>query len=197
MGQQHILTMRISNGLLIYKVTCSGKKVQNQSLNLSDWLKGVDGGPDENPRFEKNIIMGCKTFRDFDLDCLIEVTNAPGLSAYNRAERRMYPLSKELTGVVLPYDKFGSHLDASGKTIDEELEVKNFQAAGEVLADIWHEMEIDGQKVTAEFIQKKVNTETAGFKVSPMFRNALQEEPRLPPALRRHCQHCKQRYSAR
>ena len=63
-------------------------------------LKAVDGGPDENPRFEKNIIMGCKTFKNFNLDCLIEVTNAPGLSAYNRAERRMYHLSKELTGVV-------------------------------------------------------------------------------------------------
>lgn len=26
-------------------------------------VKGTDGGPDENPRFEKNIIMGCKTFQ--------------------------------------------------------------------------------------------------------------------------------------
>ena len=26
-------------------------------------VKGVDGGPDENPRFDKNIIMGCKTFQ--------------------------------------------------------------------------------------------------------------------------------------
>ena len=26
-------------------------------------VKGVDGGHDENPRFEKNIIMGCKTFK--------------------------------------------------------------------------------------------------------------------------------------
>lgn len=26
-------------------------------------VKGVDGGPDENPRFDKNINMGCKTFQ--------------------------------------------------------------------------------------------------------------------------------------
>ena len=26
-------------------------------------IKGVDGGPDENPRFEKNITMACKTFQ--------------------------------------------------------------------------------------------------------------------------------------
>ena len=135
------------------------------------WMKGVDGGPDENPRFEKNIIMGCKTFRDFDLDCLIEVTNAPGLSAYNRAERRMYPLSKELTGVVLPYDKFGSHLDASGKTVDNDLEVQNFEAAGEVLAELWNDMDIDGHKVTSEFIAKEVDVDTVEFKVTPTFRS--------------------------
>ena len=38
-------------------------------------VKGTDGGPDENPRFEKNINMGCKTFKDFELDAYIEVTN--------------------------------------------------------------------------------------------------------------------------
>ena len=26
-------------------------------------IKGVDGGPDENPRFDKNISMGCKTLQ--------------------------------------------------------------------------------------------------------------------------------------
>ena len=26
-------------------------------------IKGVDGGPDENPRFDKNINMGCKTLQ--------------------------------------------------------------------------------------------------------------------------------------
>lgn len=135
------------------------------------WFKGVDGGPDENPRFEKNIVMGCKTFKDFDLDCLIEVTNAPGLSAYNRAERRMYHLSKELTGVVLPYDQYGSHLDASGKTIDSDLEIKNFEAAGGVLADLWSNMEIDGHKVTSEFVAKAVKEDTVEYKVSPAYRS--------------------------
>ena len=33
--------------------------------------------------------------QDLDLDCVIELTQAPGLSAYNRAERKMYHLSKE------------------------------------------------------------------------------------------------------
>ena len=83
-------------------------KVQGSVTDFKPVLVvGVDGGPDENPRFHNNINMGCKTMIDFNLDCYIEVTNAPGLSAYNRAERRMYHLSKELTGVVLPYDTFG------------------------------------------------------------------------------------------
>ena len=132
-------------------------------------VKGVDGGPDENPRFHNNIVMGCKTFQHFNLDCYIEVTNAPGLSAYNRAERRMYHLSKELTGVVLPYDTYGSHL-VNGKTVDEELEVKNFQAAGEVLAEIWSNLEIDNHKVHAEFVSKSVDEETKKFQASPEFR---------------------------
>ena len=51
-------------------------------LNLI--YKGTDGGPDENPRYEKNIMMGCKTFQQYALDLFVETTNAPGLSAYNK-----------------------------------------------------------------------------------------------------------------
>lgn len=67
-------------------------------------------------------------------------TNAPGMSAYNPIERRMAPLSKALSGLVLPYDTFGSHLDSSKRTINAELERKNFKSAGEILAEIWSEM---------------------------------------------------------
>ena len=31
-------------------------------------VKGVDGGPDENPRFDKNIVMGCKNFQVINAD---------------------------------------------------------------------------------------------------------------------------------
>ena len=30
-------------------------------------------------------------------------------------------MSKELSGVILPHDHFGTHLDHNNKTIDEEL----------------------------------------------------------------------------
>ena len=132
-------------------------------------VKGVDGGPDENPRFHNNINMGCKIMTDFNLDCYIEVTNAPGLSAYNRAERRMYHLSKQLTGVVLPYDTFGSHI-VNGKTVDDSLELKNFEAAGEILAEIWSNMVIDNFPVQAEFINTPVTQLTKDFQPTPEFR---------------------------
>lgn len=90
----------------------------------------VDGGPDENPRYKKVISHCISHFQKYDLDGLFVFTNAPGRSAYNRVERRMAPLSRELATVVLPYEHYGSHLDSQGRTIDEELEVKNFQHAG-------------------------------------------------------------------
>lgn len=58
----------------------------------------VDGGPDENPRYQKVISAAIKHFTDFHLDAIFIATNAPGRSAYNRVERRMAPLSRELSG---------------------------------------------------------------------------------------------------
>ena len=66
------------------------------------------------------------------------------MSAYNYVERRMAQLSKELTGVVVPHDTLGTHLNGK-KKIDEELEKKNFKGAGEVLANLWGKLVLDGQ----------------------------------------------------
>ena len=135
------------------------------------WVKGTDGGPDENPRFEKNIFMGCKTFQEFKLDLYIEVTNAPGLSAYNKVERKMFFLSKELTGVLLPHDMYGSHLDNSGKTVDTELEMKNFEAAGNTLCEIWNRLVIDDCPTVAEFIASPPPDTIKTFVPSAAFRD--------------------------
>ncbi|KAE8744171.1 hypothetical protein FOCC_FOCC009179 [Frankliniella occidentalis] len=115
-------------------------------------ILSVDGGPDENPRYKK-VISHCIThFLDHDLDGLFAFTNAPGRSAYNRVERRMAPLSRELSSVVLPHDHYGSHLDSSGNTIDSDLEIQNFQHAGETLAEIWNDLVIDGFNVVAKLL---------------------------------------------
>ena len=62
-----------------------------------------------------------------------------GSSAYNPVERRISPLSKDTSGVILLFDTYGTHLDASSKTIEMELEIKYFKATGEILAEIWSE----------------------------------------------------------
>ncbi|GBP40219.1 hypothetical protein EVAR_37620_1 [Eumeta japonica] len=89
----------------------------------------------------------------YDLDAVFLFTNAPGRSAFNRVERRMAPLSRELSGLILPHDSCGTHLDERGRTIDHDLEKNNFQKAGEVLAEVWNYVVIDNHCVVAEFVE--------------------------------------------
>ena len=102
----------------------------------------VDGGPDEIKYFVEN-----------GLDAIFLATNAPGRSAFNRVERRMVKLNKEFSGVILENDKFGSHLDAKGVTVDKDLELKNFEYAGRTLTETWSGLVIDGNLVVAVFIE--------------------------------------------
>lgn len=115
-----------------------------------------DGGPDENPRYNKVILHAIDHFKTLNLDALFFITNAPGRSAYNRVERRMAPLSRELSGLILQHDYYGTHLNNAGITVDQELEVKNFEFAGKTLAEVWNNVVVDGYPVDAEFIGEKI-----------------------------------------
>ena len=75
-------------------------------------------------------------FKEKKVDVYIHRVNCSGLSAFNRIERRMSPLSHDIAGLILPHDAYGSHLDQSGKTIDKELEKRNFQKAAETLSEV-------------------------------------------------------------
>ena len=81
--------------------------------------------------------MAVHHFVQNNLDAYFIATNAPGRSAFNHVERRMAPLSKELSGLILPHDKYGSHLNDQGLTHDTDLEKKSFAFAGSTLAEIW------------------------------------------------------------
>ena len=59
----------------------------------------------------------------------------------------MAPFSKDMCGLILPHDSFGSHLNSKGRTVDDELELQNFKKAAEVLADVWTEHVIDNHPV--------------------------------------------------
>lgn len=113
----------------------------------------VDGGPDENQRFPNVLAVAANHFKNHDLDALFMVTNAPGHSAYNAVERRMAPLSHDLSGLILPHDHFGTHLNESGKVIDQELAKMNFAAAGRVLGTVWSNTVIDKYPVVAEYFE--------------------------------------------
>lgn len=65
----------------------------------------------------------------------------------------MAPLSRPLSGLILPHDYYGNHLDADGKTIDEDLEKRNFEKAGATLAEVWSEVIFDGYPCVAEYVQ--------------------------------------------
>ena len=49
----------------------------------------------------------------------------------------MTPLSKALTGLVIPNDSCVSHLNPSGETVDPELQKKNSKVAGTYCVRVW------------------------------------------------------------
>ena len=61
----------------------------------------TDGAADEAPRFPKTLACAVAHFKRFRLDAYIHGVNAAGLSAFNPVERRMAPLSHDLSGNTL------------------------------------------------------------------------------------------------
>lgn len=53
---------------------------------------------------------------------------------------------------MLPHENFGSHLDGQQRTIDKELEKRNFAHAGQVLCDIWYELVMEGHETLVHYI---------------------------------------------
>ena len=59
----------------------------------------------------------------------------------------MAPLSRELIGVIFEHQHFGNRLNSEKKTIDVELEKKNFEYAGKALAALWDSMPQNGRAI--------------------------------------------------
>jgi hypothetical protein len=55
--------------------------------------------------------------------------------------------------------------------VDEELEKKNFEAAGDTPANLWNDLEIDENPVKAEYIVEPAGEEIVRFEVTPSFRS--------------------------
>ena len=126
------------------------KNFQNQhSREKKVMIIAVDGAPDGNLRYSNTINCAIEYFCEHNLNAHFVAINAPERSAFN--------LSKELSGVILPHDHFGTHLDHNNKTIDEELELQNFEYAGEILAELWSKLVIDDHPVIAEFVRDEAS----------------------------------------
>lgn len=51
-------------------------------------------------------------------------------------ERQISPLSRDTVDIISSFNTFENHLEASYKTIDLNLEIKDFKASGKILAKI-------------------------------------------------------------
>ena len=108
--------------------------------------------PLDYTRHRKNLYSAINKFKRHNLDAFYIFAQAPGQTAFNIVERRLAALSQDLTGLVLPHDYFGTHLNVYGGTVDVELEKENFKKTGEVLAEVWSMDRIDRNPVLAEYI---------------------------------------------
>ncbi|CAF2913796.1 unnamed protein product [Rotaria sp. Silwood2] len=115
--------------------------------------------PADYTRFPKTLVSAINKFKRYNLDALFIITQAPGQTVNNVVERRLAALSQDLTGLVLPHDYFGTHLNVSGLTVDAEVEKENFKATGEVLAEIWSMDMIDRNPVVAQYIDPPASSD--------------------------------------
>jgi len=60
-------------------------------------------------------------FFEYNPDAYIVANNASCQSAFNRVERSMASLSRELAGLILSHEHFGRHMDNDGKNTDGKL----------------------------------------------------------------------------
>lgn len=123
-------------------------------------IMGVDSlEPTDFTRFPKTLTKAIHRFKKYNLDALFVIAQAPGQAIFNVAERRLAVLSQDLSGLVLPHDYFGTHLNVSGATVDAELEKINMKKSGEVLAEVWSMDMIDRHPVVAQYIDPPSSTD--------------------------------------
>ena len=66
----------------------------------------TDGVQDEAPRYPKTLATVVDLFLHLNLDVLLHVVNAAGLSEFNPVKCRIAPCPHELAGLLLPYDHY-------------------------------------------------------------------------------------------
>lgn len=94
------------------------------------------------------------------IDYVIAACNSAGLSVFYFIEQRMVPLSKELSGIVLPHDFFATHLNENGKTINNVKELENFKKVSKLPSEIWSAMNINSYQFNAKWVDPPDESKT-------------------------------------
>ncbi|CAG8569541.1 15189_t:CDS:2 [Cetraspora pellucida] len=95
-----------------------------------------------------------KENKALDLDYLTICTHAPYQSAYNSVKRSMAFLSEKLTGITLPIDEYGVHLDSQKNVVNKELAQYNFEFSENRLCELWNRDNIYDKPVTVYYVDQ-------------------------------------------
>ena len=113
-----------------------------------------DNGPDYAPKSNKVFLNCGLLFKAHHLDYLILVSYAPGDSARNPIEHGWAPLSRFLSGVILPRSLPGKHPPEERKSRDgltaEQVSLEEsqmFDNAFEMLCSYWQDKTYDGYDI--------------------------------------------------
>eukprot|EP01083_Nonionella_stella_P043785 118176_1 len=111
-----------------------------------------DGANDESVKNDKMKKVWTYIFKHYDIDYICHYNSPCGMSAFNFIERYMVHLSRSIVGTVIDHMAHGNHLDASKKTIDDELEKKNFYHAQSALSEIFASVTVEENDFHSEAI---------------------------------------------
>ena len=103
------------------------------------WFFSRDGR--NGPHFPSTCKALIKFFKENDIDFMIAACNNSGLSAYHFIETRMELLFKELDGLILLHNYFGTHLHGNGNTRNSKISKRL-----ETYCKIWSNV-VDGYPV--------------------------------------------------
>ncbi|CAI2193009.1 10194_t:CDS:1, partial [Funneliformis geosporum] len=90
------------------------------------WILLIDEDSNENSCHMKNILQYYKIFYTFNLDYFSVQTHVSSQLAYNPIECSIITLSQKLDGIILPINKYSSHLNSQDQVVDLKLAMKNF-----------------------------------------------------------------------
>ena len=111
------------------------------------------GGPDENVRFIKTICCRAQLFIQLQLDASIACMIAPEISCYKEAERTESHLNEFMNGCAFDAFQCGNTLNSAGQSINNDVELVNFEQVMIDLCNLFNQQQIDGFPVKCIYKQ--------------------------------------------